>query len=89
MTVRSELLQATDAAIEDAVRFADPMVLRGLLHQLTGDPALATMRVISLSKGNDDFEVLADKTDVATVRAAAADFLKRYRDAGARDSAGR
>ena len=31
MTVRLELLDATDETIDDAVRFADPMVLRGLL----------------------------------------------------------
>src|SRR5580698_7333761 len=38
--VRSELLAANDETIEDAVQFADPMVLRGLLYQLTGDEAL-------------------------------------------------
>ena len=31
------LLHATDAVIEDAVSYADPMMLRGLLYQLTGD----------------------------------------------------
>jgi 4-hydroxyacetophenone monooxygenase len=41
MTERSELLTATDEAIDDAVRHADPMVLRGLLYQLTGDESIA------------------------------------------------
>ena len=41
MTVRSELLTATDETIDDAVRHADPMVLRGLLYQLTGDESIA------------------------------------------------
>lgn len=58
-------------------------MLRGLLYQLSGDAALVAMRVISLSKGNADFEVLADKADIATVRDSAAALLKRYRDAGA------
>ena len=35
--VREGLLAASDAVIEDAVTFADSMVLRGLLYQLTGD----------------------------------------------------
>ena len=39
--LRPELLQATDDEIEDAVAYADPMVMRGLLYQLTGDEELA------------------------------------------------
>ena len=35
--VREDLLAASDEVIEDAVTFADSMVLRGLLYQLTGD----------------------------------------------------
>jgi len=45
MTVRQELLDATDETIEDAVRFADPMILRGLLYQLTGDEMVAATPV--------------------------------------------
>ena len=40
-----ELRAASDAVIDDAVSYADPMVLRGLLHQLTGDPEVAGTRV--------------------------------------------
>ena len=40
----SELLEASDATIDDAVQHADPMVLRGLLHQLTGDEEVAAIR---------------------------------------------
>ena len=36
---REELLAANDATIEEATEFADPMALRGLIYQLTGDPA--------------------------------------------------
>jgi 4-hydroxyacetophenone monooxygenase len=38
---RPELLAASNAVIEDAIAHADPMVLRGLLYQLTGDPEVA------------------------------------------------
>jgi len=38
-----ELLGASDADIEDAVQYAEPMVLRGLLYQLTGDPELKSI----------------------------------------------
>ncbi len=40
-----ELLAASDQAIEDAVAYADPMLLRGLLHQLTGDASLVDVPV--------------------------------------------
>ena len=40
---RQELLDATDATIEDAVRHADPLALRGLLYQLTGDEEVAAV----------------------------------------------
>ena len=42
---RPELLAASDAVIEDAVAYAEPMILRGLLYQLTGDPELKAMPV--------------------------------------------
>ena len=38
LPTRPELRAADDAVIEDAIAHADPMVLRGLLYQLTGDP---------------------------------------------------
>ncbi len=36
-----ELRAASDAVIEDAIARADPMVLRGLFYQLSGDPEVA------------------------------------------------
>ena len=80
---RSELLDATDEAIDTAVRHADPMVLRGLLYQLTGDESLAEMPVEIQTYGFTEIELLADPSDVAEVHARAAVFLKRHRDAGA------
>ena len=79
---RRELLQATDQQIDDAVKYADPMVLRGLLYQLTGDEEIAStklkwVRVLFL-------EALTVETDDEVyLREKAAEFLKAYRDAGA------
>ena len=59
MTERHELLDATDETIEDAVRFADPMVLRGLLYQLTGDASVAATEVHGRVLGLVEAMVLA------------------------------
>jgi 4-hydroxyacetophenone monooxygenase len=80
---RTELLLADDATIDDAVKYADPMALRGLLYQLTGDQELVAMEVASRSYGNTEMEVLGRESDVALVRSRAAAFLKAYRDGGA------
>ena len=80
---RPELRAAGDAVIEDAVGYADPMVLRGLLHQLTGDPEVAATAVRSVQAGFAEGFVAAGEADVALLRGKAANFLKAYRDAGA------
>jgi 4-hydroxyacetophenone monooxygenase len=78
---RGELLGASDAEIDEAVGFADPMGLRGLLYQLTGDESLASVRV-SAQVGIDPAGFV-DEADVALVRGKAAAFLRAYRDGGA------
>ena len=81
--VREELLGAVDTTIEDAVAFADPMVLRGLIYQLTGDPEIAaTTPVRQPGRGFFAGMGLADD-DAELVRRKAAEFLKAYRDRGA------
>src|SRR5262249_6376722 len=80
-TTPSELLGATDQQIEDAVGYADPMALRGLLYQLTGDERVADTAVTS--QASIDAAALADQADVARLRMKAAELLKAYRDAGA------
>ena len=85
MTVRQELLDATDETIDDVVRFADPMVLRGLLYQLTGDESVASTEVSARVLGLVEAMVLTDPSDAALLQAKAADFLKSYRDGGADD----
>ena len=85
MTERQELLDATDETIEDAVRFADPMVLRGLLYQLTGDDSVAATEVHGRVLGLVEAMVLANASDAELLQSKAAEFLKSYRDSGADD----
>jgi 4-hydroxyacetophenone monooxygenase len=79
--VREELLEATDEQIDDAVAYADPMVLRGLLFQLTGDEDVAAIPV-SPQVGIDAAKLI-DEGDIAELRAKAGAYLKSHRDAGA------
>jgi len=81
--VREELLAASDAEIEDATQYADPMVLRGVIYQLTGDPEVAATKP---GTGDRDGFAARDELgeeDTALVRRKAAEFLKSYRDNGA------
>ena len=84
-SVRTELLEATDEQIDDAVNYADPMALRGLLYQLTGDESVAATKIGSVQgyTGGNLATGLTDPADVALLRAKAAEFLKSYRDRGA------
>jgi 4-hydroxyacetophenone monooxygenase len=80
---RPELLKASDAEIDDAVGYADPMVLRGLLYQLTGDPELEAIPLKTVSASYFSRRMMAGEAQVQLVRRKAAQFLKAYRDAGA------
>lgn len=82
MTARNELLTATDADIEDAVGYADPMILRGLLHQLTEDSDVIDLETGNFM-GNPINKCLVNEDEIASVRAKAAAFLKSYRDSAA------
>ena len=81
--VRPELLDASDADIDDAVQYADPMALRGLLYQLTGDREVADVGLKQVAVGFYIGAAPATDADVALLRRKAAMFLKNYRDAGA------
>jgi 4-hydroxyacetophenone monooxygenase len=85
MSKRPELLKASDAEIEDAVKYADPMVLRGVLYQLTGDESVTRVRIGPMEFGNVEAAAVADPADVALLQGKTADFLKAYRDRGAPD----
>ncbi len=82
---RPELLAASDAVIDDAIAHADPMVLRGLLWQLTGDPEVAATGTKTVLAGYFDVAAPATDADVALLRRKGAAFLKSYRDSGAGD----
>ena len=81
--MRPGLSAADDATVEDAIAHAEPMVLRGLLYQLTGDPELAAIAVKTIHVGRVELKVIADDADIAMLRRKAVDFLTAYRDAGA------
>src|SRR4051794_3142178 len=83
MSFRPELRAADDAVIKDAIAHADPMVLRGLLYQLTGDPEVAATGVKTVLAGYFDVATPATEADVTLLRRKCAAFLKAYRDSGA------
>src|SRR5216683_1746671 len=83
MTEKSELLTATDETINDAVKFVDPMVLRGLLYQLTGDESIAATQATTADVRHS--EPSSGSKELALVQSKAAAFLKSYRDQGAPD----
>ena len=76
MTTRTELLSASDEAIEDALKYASPMVLRGLLYQLTGDERVIAMKPGAAAKFVGGSE-LADPAEEVLILQMAADFLKK------------
>jgi 4-hydroxyacetophenone monooxygenase len=82
-TARPELLAASDQQIEDAIQYADPMVLRAILYQLTGDPDVSTVETKTILRGYYEGIIPAHEEDIAMLRTKAADFLKSYRDLGA------
>lgn len=87
MTAREELQLASDEEIEDAVRYADPMVLRGLLYQLTGDETIFATEAPPVGEGSaysaaGGIRMVASESDIALLRAKAVAWLKAYREAG-------
>jgi 4-hydroxyacetophenone monooxygenase len=79
----SDLLGSTDAEIEQHVQSGDPMTLRGLLYQLTGDEAVAATKLGEAPGMIMPVKTLVDAADIELVRAAAAAYLRTHRDAGA------
>ncbi len=83
MTDTNELLIATDAQIDDAMQYASPIVLQGLLYQLTGDESVTGMPPGPSAKFGVGRE-MANDADAAALKAKGAAFLKAHRDSGAR-----
>ena len=80
--IRRELLEASDAFIDDAVQFADPMVLRGLIYQLTGDPEIAGTELTMMARSAIPMPAPANPEVAQLLRRKAAEYLKAYRDSG-------
>jgi 4-hydroxyacetophenone monooxygenase len=87
MTRRPELLAATDDEIDSAVAAADPMVLRGLLHQLTGDRTIRDTPVEDVVVGFLETRSMTDPSAIASLRRRAAEYLRALRDAGGEEPA--
>jgi 4-hydroxyacetophenone monooxygenase len=83
MVISEELRRASDREIEDAVPYADKMVLRGVLYHVTGDERVAATAVEPARRGLVVAKVVADPGEGELLQARAAEFLKRYRDGGA------
>jgi 4-hydroxyacetophenone monooxygenase len=81
--VASELLEASDEQLVRAVAHAEPMVLRGLLFQLTGDEEVAAIPCSEDPTGLRTAMMVTDPADVEVLRAKAVAFLRAHRDAGA------
>jgi 4-hydroxyacetophenone monooxygenase len=82
MTAQTTRITESDEFIEDAVAYADPMVLRGVLHQLTGDEALVHLDMTSRALAATSIQDVESVDDVTLLRAKAVEFLKARRDAG-------
>ena len=82
MKDNTELLSASDEQIDDALQYASPMVLRGLLYQLTGDADLIAMAPGPAAKFGVGRE-MAEDADAELIKSKGAAFLKQYRDSGA------
>lgn len=78
--VTRELREASDAEIEAAVQLADPMVLRGLLYQLTGDEEVAATKADPVEFLFLEMQFVIDPEALALLHRKAADLLKSLRD---------
>jgi 4-hydroxyacetophenone monooxygenase len=81
--IRTELLDASDEQIDAAVRQSDPMALRGLIYQLTGNEALAEIPTLKQRIFMAEAAIPATEEAAELIFNAAATFLKQYRDEGA------
>jgi 4-hydroxyacetophenone monooxygenase len=82
----AELLTASDEVIDDSVAYADPMLLRGLLYQLTEDSDLVDVPLTpTVVGGCREMYTVSEVSDRDSIRRKAAAFLRAHRDAGARE----
>ena len=75
------LQSASDEFLQEVVRHADPMVLRGLLFQVTGNEKLRGLSIVDASFGYAFVDQIEHPEDIATIQSLAVDFLKHCRSA--------
>jgi 4-hydroxyacetophenone monooxygenase len=78
--ITDELRDATDEQIEAAVALADPMVLRGLVYQLTVDAEVAATRVDPVQFLFLEMQFVIDPDALSVLHRKAADLLRSLRD---------
>jgi 4-hydroxyacetophenone monooxygenase len=79
--VNPDLWGATDEEIEQALRAADPMLLRGLMYQLTGDERLTATEVEQGRVGYVELAGLVER-DLPVVLDITRGYLRKLRDEG-------
>ena len=80
MRVTNELLNASDKEIVDAISVADPLILRGLLYQITANEEFSSLPMKRVSFGYTVQNQFANPEDVQRIRQRAVDWLKSLRD---------
>jgi len=80
LQITSELAHASDERLIDCINHADPLILRGLVYQVTGDEELAAMPIETVAFGYSSMDKLVHEADVARVRAKALAWLQGLRD---------
>lgn len=83
MNQPTDLLDSSDETIENAVRRADPMVLRGVLYMLTGDEEVLDMDLVDSTDADMSVHGLSNSSDITLLQSKAANYLKARRDSAA------
>jgi 4-hydroxyacetophenone monooxygenase len=78
--ISQELRSASDATIEQALAFADPLILTALLYHGTGDESLAALKIDQGPGFLAEAPTMGNAEDIAKVRAKALELLRAYRD---------
>src|SRR5688500_12132155 len=69
-----------DATIREALEQADPLALRAVLFQLTGDESLASMEMTTAPSLLSEVAALARADDIAAIKEKAFSLMQEIRD---------
>lgn len=78
--VSAELSGASDETLRDVLEYADPMVLRALIYQATGDEAVRDIDVARVPGIFMDAPWVLDPASLTVLKEKALALLQRYRD---------